>query len=240
MINSGDNRSEMGQTNDLFENNLSEFFRDDFLKNAGVDTDILSADVESDHKIQSPSVLAEEGENALSSHTFGGSDSGSAMDNSITVAEGDSFITNQIETVDVQDQLVGYSDREIDVIEQLEMALPGLPFRRIVKIRNVFHTTLGAPSVLQLIPLLRETMPDNLDVPRLVKMNGDNAEFALQKAIETNSVNRQLLDAMLQVKSKSGSLDGAIEFYEEPYRELNTVRRNHHGLYFPWRIWSFV
>jgi hypothetical protein len=122
-------------------------------------------------------------------------------------------------------ELAGYSDREIDMIEQLKLALPGLPMRRIVKIMRVFKTNLAAPSMLSLIPILRETMPDYLHVKWLKKVNRQNAEFVLEKAIENGTVNRPILDTMLQVKASTGALDGTIEFYEEQYRKQNMVSR---------------
>jgi hypothetical protein len=146
--------------------------------------------------------------------------------NSIVVSAGnDNVMPATINHVRADTQLASYSDREIDMIEQLKLALPGLPMRRIVKIVKVYNSTLGTPSMLSLLPILRETMPDHLSVKWLRKVNRQNAEFVLQKAIENGTVDRPILDTMLQVKSTSGALDGTIEFYEEQYRKQKMVSR---------------
>ncbi|KAL3910110.1 MAG: hypothetical protein SGILL_007819, partial [Bacillariaceae sp.] len=104
-------------------------------------------------------------------------------------------------------------------IESLQEALPGLPLSRINKVVDAFDKTLGYPSMLALVPILRETMPDYVTSRWLKRVNNSNAEFALRKASEDNAVDISLLNSMLQVKANYGFIQGALDFHTDQYRK---------------------
>jgi hypothetical protein len=107
-------------------------------------------------------------------------------------------------------------------IQALQVVLPGLPMSRINKVINAFEKTLGYPSMLTLVPILRETMPDYVPSRWLKQNNNANAEFALRKASEDNVVDSSMLNSMLQVKANYGFIQGALDFHANEY--------NKHGL----------
>lgn len=110
----------------------------------------------------------------------------------------------------VNSKLAGLSDSEIAKIEDLLVALPGLPVGRAKRILRTFNYSLGDPSLLSLVPPLRETMPDYVSSGWLKRTNTSNAKFAMQKASEDGLVDTSLLNAMLEVRASSGSVDEAL------------------------------
>ena len=118
------------------------------------------------------------------------------------------------------------SDQELaerEAIRDLSLALPGLPMGRLKRIRSAFTTSLTYPSLLALVPLLREKMPDYVSSAWLKKMNTRNAEFALGKAVEDGIMDVHVLNAILQVKTSAGSLDKALEFHRDEFRKNELV-----------------
>ena len=125
---------------------------------------------------------------------------------------------------------------ENDSLESLQAALPGLPLTRLKRINNEFKKTLGYPSILRLVPLLRETMPDDVTNGWLKKANTQNAEFVFQKARDNGLVDVHMLNAMLEFKASVSSLDVALAFHGEEFEKYKMVSHN------LWRIFlaSFV
>ncbi len=101
--------------------------------------------------------------------------------------------------------------------DELDLILYGMPETRIEKVRDEFKSTLGDPSMLSLVPLLRENMPENIDLAWLREKNLQDAEVVIDKAKEDKVVDIHLLDSMLQVLAKSENLDDALAFYDEQY-----------------------
>jgi hypothetical protein len=120
--------------------------------------------------------------------------------------------------------LADMDDTETKELRVLQETLPGLPLRRIKKIRAAFETTLGYPSLLTLVPILRENMPDYITLGWLKRINNKNAQFVLERAREDDQVDVPMLNAMLEVKTRSASLDGAVAFYEDEYKKHEMVR----------------
>lgn len=114
-------------------------------------------------------------------------------------------------------------DDTAEKVKYLQTLLPGLPLTRVEKIVKAFDTTLQYPSMLTLVPILRETMPDYLTAGWLKKVNTENADFVLQTASEGGLVDTALLNTMLQVKANAASLDDAIALYEDEYRKHKLV-----------------
>ncbi len=112
---------------------------------------------------------------------------------------------------------------DIAKIRDLQRALPGLPISRLRKVTKAFESTLGYPSILTLVPILRESLPDHLTSGRLKRMNTSNANFVLQKAEEYRVVDISLLNSMLQVKTSASSLDDAESFHRDEFRRHNLV-----------------
>jgi cellobiose-specific phosphotransferase system component IIA len=108
-------------------------------------------------------------------------------------------------------------------IQELQEALPGLPLSRVKKVLRSFEVTLGYPSLLTLVPILRETMPDYVSLGWLKRMNSQTAEFALQKASEDSLVDPGLLNSMLQVKANAGSIQDALEFHTDAFSKHHLV-----------------
>ena len=120
--------------------------------------------------------------------------------------------------------LVPQDPERLAKVEALQEALPGLPLSRINNVVNAFEKTLGYPSMLTLVPILRETMPDNVTSRWLKRVNNSNAEFALRKASEDNTVDVSLLNSMLQVKANYGFIQGALDFHADQYKKYGLVR----------------
>mmetsp|Transcript_1596 Transcript_1596/g.1763 ORF Transcript_1596/g.1763 Transcript_1596/m.1763 type:complete len:1121 (+) Transcript_1596:109-3471(+) len=106
---------------------------------------------------------------------------------------------------------------QLTKIRELQSALPGMPIRRLKKILDAYEETLGHTSMLKLVPILRETMPDTLSSGWLKRNNNKNAEFALLKASDEGIVDSALLNSMLEVKANSGSLNGAVEYHANQF-----------------------
>jgi len=126
--------------------------------------------------------------------------------------------------------LDGLDDNQLFRIRELQAALPGLPISRITRVAKTFEDTLGYPSLLSLVPLLRESLPDHISLGWLRRMNTRNADFVLQKAEEENVVDVSLLNSMLQTKANACSLSEAQNFHRDEFRRRNLVSgttRNH-------------
>ena len=112
-------------------------------------------------------------------------------------------------------KLAGLTQSQIAKVEELQTVIPGLPVGRAKRIIETFEGTLGAPSLLSLVPHLRENMPDYISSGWLKKTNKLNAEFAMGKAIEDGVVDISLMNAMLEAKCSSGSIDEALAYHDE-------------------------
>ena len=127
--------------------------------------------------------------------------------------------------------LDGLDDNQLFRIRELQAALPGLPISRITRVAKTFEDTLGYPSLLSLVPLLRESLPDHISLGWLRRMNTRNADFVLRKAEEEDVVDVSLLNSMLQTKANACSLSEAQNFHRDEFRRRNLVSgstiRNH-------------
>jgi hypothetical protein len=114
-------------------------------------------------------------------------------------------------------QEIVYDDNK----DELDIMLFGMPPARIKKLRQEFNNTLGDPSMLHLVLLLRENIPDVIDLSWLRKKNVQDSNFVLNKAKEDGVVDTHILNNMLQVLAKSKEIDEALAFYEEQYALQN-------------------
>jgi pentatricopeptide repeat domain (PPR motif) len=110
--------------------------------------------------------------------------------------------------------------------DDLDIILNGLPKARINKVRNEFKTTLGTPSLIRLVPLLRENMPEIIDRDWLIEKNLTDAETVMNTAKDDGIVDSNLMNSMLQVYAKAGKINDAIAFYNEEYKLMEQVSHN--------------
>jgi len=110
------------------------------------------------------------------------------------------------------------------IYKRFELALPkGLPKPRVLRIKEVFERATGAPSLLDLIPHLRERLPQNAERADFIKVNTANANFVMTMAEESGVVDSHVVNARLQVETVSGGLDSALEFYDEGFEKYGLV-----------------
>jgi len=120
-------------------------------------------------------------------------------------------------------QLQHFKPHQLARMEEIRDALPGLPLGRVVKLMKAFDQTLSYPSMLTLVPLLREQMPDYMTSKWRKRMNKANADFVLERAKEDKLVDVSLLNTMLQVKASMGSLSETMSFHEDEFRKNGIV-----------------
>jgi hypothetical protein len=106
----------------------------------------------------------------------------------------------------------------------IQEALPGLPLSRAKKVVRAFEKSLNYPSMLELVPILRENMPDHLTTGWLKRHNIRNAEVALQQAEAEGLVDVPIMNGALQVKTSAGSLDEALAYHEDAFEKNGVVR----------------
>lgn len=142
----------------------------------------------------------------------------SQIENQVQLSDSDSLWDEQLEqSID--------SDSESGELDIFERSLPpGLPKSRIRKIRKVFEGTLGDPSMLNLIPLLRENIPEDVTLKWLRQKNLQNAYFVIEKAREDKTVDVQFLNNALQVVASSGSIGRALSFHAVEFGGYGMVR----------------
>ena len=106
-------------------------------------------------------------------------------------------------------------------LERLRELLPHFSERRLMKIVECYQRSMGDPSILELIPIVRENMPDYITSTWLKQMATLTAKFAIQKAAQTGLVNTEILNSVLELHTSSGSLDRAIEFHQTEFAAQN-------------------
>ena len=111
-----------------------------------------------------------------------------------------------------------FQDEQDYRIEELKSVLIGMPDRRIKKVAEAFRKNLGYPSMLQLIPILRENMPERVTLEWLKRKNVQNAFFVLEKAKEDGLADVHMLNGMLQVECGTGSIDRALACHEARFK----------------------
>jgi hypothetical protein len=114
------------------------------------------------------------------------------------------------------------SDSDIEVKDDLDVVLYGLPSSRIEKVRSEFKRNLGMPSMLRLIPLLRENMPANITRDWLIQKNIKDARTVLRKAEIEGVLNDHMKQSMLQVYAKGNDPSEALLYYRNEI-EVSTL-----------------
>ena len=109
--------------------------------------------------------------------------------------------------------------------DDLDIVLYGLPKDRIDKVRDEFTLNLGTPSMIRLVPLLRENMPETIDKAWLVEKNLKDANVVMSMAKENRAVDSNLMNSMLQVYAKSSRIEEALDFYEHEFKAMKKVSK---------------
>jgi len=104
---------------------------------------------------------------------------------------------------------------------ELAEALPGLPPSRIRKIRRVFDKTLGTPSMLRLVPLLRENMPEVVNDRWLKRKNTQDSHFVMKKAKDDGLIDVHMLNGLMQLQASCGSFNRVLQIHEEQFKKYN-------------------
>lgn len=146
-----------------------------------------------------------------------------------TMAEADTSVEATSRTEVELEQVFGkkmnlYDDATNAKLAAIQEALPGLPQSRVKKILGTFEKSLNYPSMLELVPILRENMPDHLTSGWLKRRNIRNAEVVLQQAQEENVVDVPVMNGALQVKTSAGSLDEALAYHQDEFEKNGLVR----------------
>ena len=128
-----------------------------------------------------------------------------------------SFPVESDNSKDMASIVEGKSALDYD-LEDLEAVLPGMPRNRLVKVREAFAATLSYPSMITLVPLLRENMPNRVDNAWLKRRNILNAYFCVQKAKEDNLVDCHMVNGMLQVVTSAGKVGRALAVHDEQFK----------------------
>jgi hypothetical protein len=104
-------------------------------------------------------------------------------------------------------------DSEIEIKDDLDIVLYGLPSTRIEKVRSEFKRNLGMPSMLRLVPLLRENMPENITRDWLIQKNIKDARIVVNKAENEGVLNDHMRQSMLQVYAQGKNPLQALDYY---------------------------
>lgn len=110
-------------------------------------------------------------------------------------------------------------DKEEDdpKFHELRELLPALSDQRLKRILKVFKQNLGNPPLLELVPIVRENMPDYITNTWLKKMSALTANYVVQKAAEDHLVDRHILNGVLEIETSHGSLDRALDFHQTEF-----------------------
>ena len=125
-------------------------------------------------------------------------------------------------------EVVRYSEREEDPkLKELRDLLPALSDQRLKRILKVFKRNLGNPTLLDLVPIVRENMPDYITNTWLKKMSSLTANYVVQIAAEEHMVDRHILNGVLQIETSHGSLDRALDFHQSEFSRHEIQQTNY-------------
>jgi hypothetical protein len=116
------------------------------------------------------------------------------------------------ESVEVMD------DDEMDVeLEELRTLLPAFSENRLRKVQKAFQKSLGDPSLLDLVKISREIMPDYVSNSWLKQMSIMTSRFVMKQAIRDGLLDVHMLNGVLQLETSLGRLDRALEFHQAEF-----------------------
>jgi len=128
----------------------------------------------------------------------------------------------------LEDSPKNLSKLQEDRISMLQDALPGLPRSLIEKVAEIYSKNLAAPSLIQLVPALRENLPENLSYTWLRDKNLKDARYAIEQAkCQAGSLDRHTLNAMLGVEVAAGKFNDALMFHNTQFKSLGNIEPDH-------------
>jgi hypothetical protein len=203
------------EARELFKMTEEEFFAT--TKNSVVTTgaspdeyDWDKTEVESDLEDEIETVDATDGEEKQEDEASGFTD--------IAVTKTDSSQEGaSVNDITIFDKM---SPEEKQDITDLQEVLPGMPITRLRKIRKTFKSSLQSPSMLSLVPLLREKMPDIVSSGWLKQTNIQNADFVLDHLRKEGELDVPILNTALQVQANAGNIDKVLEIYQQEFKDV--------------------
>ena len=128
--------------------------------------------------------------------------------------------TTFTETVEIANVRDDGQEEMIDLeLEELRNLLPAFSNKRLRRIRNAFKKSLGDPSLLELVPIVRERMPDYITSTWLKQMARITAQYVVHEASNQGLLDRYVLNSALELEASSGSLKRALEFHATAFRK---------------------
>lgn len=116
------------------------------------------------------------------------------------------------ESVEVMD------DDDMDVeLEELRTLLPAFSENRLRKVQKAFQKSLGDPSLLDLVKISREIMPDYVSNSWLKQMSILTSRFVMKQAVRDGLLDVHMLNGVLQLETSLGRLDRALEFHQAEF-----------------------
>lgn len=104
-------------------------------------------------------------------------------------------------------------------MQLLREALPTVSDTRLRRIYHVFQASLGDPSLLNLVPLLRERMPDYITGTWLKQWSALTGRYVLQQAGKEDLVDVHMINGALELEGAAGRLGRALSLYETAFDE---------------------
>lgn len=115
-------------------------------------------------------------------------------------------------------EVIDDEEDELDPdLEELRAVLPAFSVKRLRKIQNAFSKNLGDPSILDLVKISREVMPDYVSNTWLKQMSILTARYVMKQAIQDGLLDVHMLNGVLQLETSLGRLDRALEFHQTEF-----------------------
>lgn len=116
------------------------------------------------------------------------------------------------------DESVEVVDEKLDAeLEELRAVLPAFSERRLRRVQKAFAKNLGNPSILDLVKISREIMPDYVSNTWLKQMSVLTARYVMKQAIRDGLLDIHMLNGVLQLETSLGRLDRALEFHQTEF-----------------------
>jgi len=226
-----DDRDIIDGLKDLGAGDIDETLFDQMLDDDGLEENLLDDIMAGEQLSEEEKTLLNEMMSEFENHEDG-------MEN---LEDAEYTFSNEVETNSESDQtgdkdIVSLDDSSLQLrdsmtkeiamptdADDLDMVLYGLPKSRINRVRDEFERTLGTPSMIRLVPMLRENMPEVVSRQWLVKKNLHNANVVMEMAKEDKVVDIHLMNSMLQVYAKSDKVDEALDFYDNEFKSMHKV-----------------
>ena len=106
-------------------------------------------------------------------------------------------------------------------LAELREILPMFSDQRLRRILDVFREELGDPSLIDLVLVVRERMPDYINDVWLRKMSNLTASYLMAEAEQEDLVDVSFLNSILAMIASSGRINDAIAFHQTEFKRRN-------------------